>query len=107
MACVEKLRTDYSPFPYLIEEIGLDFELGTETTTVISTLRVRPVDSSNCPELLLDGCPELQLLSVFLDGRVLPPSGYAVTPHTLIVLQPPARPFVLGFTVHACCPSVR
>ena len=101
MAALEKLRTDYAAFPYLITELSLDFDLGTDVTTVISALRVQPANQS-CQSglpLVLDGCPELQLGSLFIDGCPLPESEFELTANTLTITRPPDRPFVLGCTV--------
>ena len=95
---LEKLRTGYAPFPYLITELSLDFDLGTDVTTVISALRVQPANQSGLP-LVLDGCPELQLGSLFIDGCPLPESEFELTATTLTITRPPDSPFVLGCTV--------
>ncbi len=62
-------REDYTPFPWLVPEIRLDFDLATEATRVVSKLtvvrnaRAHPADS-----IRLNG-DGLELLSVKLDGE--------------------------------------
>lgn len=61
-------RTDYTPPPFLIDTIELDFELEPERTTVINTMHVRRnPEAKYSSKLHLDG-EALQLISLHLDG---------------------------------------
>src|SRR3569833_1985956 len=59
-------REDYRPPDWLVPEIRLDFELGTETTRVRALLTVERNGAHDRP-LRLDG-DDLKLLSVKVDG---------------------------------------
>ena len=56
---------DYTPVPYLVEEVYLDFSLAPEATQVASRLKFRPnpkAHAANAP-LVLDG-EKLALISI-------------------------------------------
>ncbi|RXZ64798.1 aminopeptidase N [Pelagerythrobacter rhizovicinus] len=64
-------REDYRPFPWLVPEIALDFDLGLEATKVTATLTVARnarADTSQVIRLNGDG---LQPLSVAVDGELV------------------------------------
>ncbi|MBM0171347.1 aminopeptidase N [Altererythrobacter sp. C41] len=64
-------REDYRPFPWLVPEIALDFDLGLEATKVTATLTVARnarADASQVIRLNGDG---LQPLSVTVDGELV------------------------------------
>ncbi len=64
-------REDYRPFPWLVPEIALDFDLGLEATKVTTTLivaRNARADASQVIRLNGDG---LQPLSVTVDGELV------------------------------------
>jgi aminopeptidase N len=65
---------DYTPPPYRIPEIALDFILDGAVTRVTSTMRVERQTATAVP-LVLDGSG-LKLISVSLDGKQLQPSAY-------------------------------
>ena len=63
-------REDYKPFPWLVPEIELQFDLGLEATRVVSKLTVaRNARAAASPTIRLDG-DGLELLSVKVDGEV-------------------------------------
>ncbi len=63
-------REDYKPFPWLVPEIDLQFDLGLEATRVVSKLTVaRNARAAASPTIRLDG-DGLELLSVKVDGEV-------------------------------------
>ena len=58
-------RKDYKPTPFLVPKLDLTFQLGEESTRVLSTLHIspNPVSPSNgAPELALDGASCVHLL---------------------------------------------
>ncbi|MXP48003.1 aminopeptidase N [Altererythrobacter luteolus] len=62
-------REDYKPFPWLIPEIALDFDLGLSATRVVSKLTVvRNARADASPTIRLNG-DGLQLQSVKVDGQ--------------------------------------
>ncbi len=61
-------REDYTPFPWLVTETRLDFELGLERTRVTATLAVeRNPDAEASPTIRLNG-DGLELVSLTCDG---------------------------------------
>ncbi|WP_120076343.1 aminopeptidase N [Aurantiacibacter odishensis] len=63
-------REDYRPFPWLVPEVALDFDLGLDATRVVSTLTVArnaKADHSSTIRLNADG---LDVLSVKVDGEM-------------------------------------
>jgi aminopeptidase N len=85
-------RSDYRPPDYLIDAVDLHFDLDDELTVVAATLSVRrnPLLRGDAPPLVLDG-EELELHSLRLDGRALPPSRYHVEADRLTVTAVPER----------------
>ena len=73
-------REDYRPPDWLVPEIGLDFDLGTETTRVRAALRVERNGAHERP-LRLDG-DEIELVSVSVDGQ---PAGYRMDGPALVI----------------------
>ncbi|MDE1468044.1 aminopeptidase N [Aurantiacibacter sp. D1-12] len=67
---VEIRREDYKPFPWLVPEIALEFDLGLEATRVVSTLTVtRNAKADASPTIRLNG-DTLEPLSVQVDGEM-------------------------------------
>ena len=73
-------REDYRPPDWLVPEISLDFDLGTETTRVRATLRVERNGAHERP-LRLDG-DEIELVSVSVDGQ---PAEYRMDGPALVI----------------------
>ena len=98
---------DYTPAPYAISTVRLDFQLGEDETLVTSTLQLArsPASASDAPAsaaLELAGSPELQLRSVTLNGAALPSSAYSRTPKGGLLLHgplPDGAPFELQTVV--------
>ena len=85
---------DYAPPPYLVESIDLDIHIHPGYTSVGTTLSVkRNPDASGTGTLELNG-EELELESVWLDGRKLSDREYVLGKNSLSILEPPER-FVL------------
>jgi aminopeptidase N len=98
-------REDYCPPDWLVPEISLDFDLGTETTRVRATLSVERNGEHDRP-LRLDG-DEIDLVSVRVDGQ---PAGYRMdgpallldidgamaTVDTEVVIHPAANTKLMG-----------
>ncbi|WKT62284.1 aminopeptidase N [Microbulbifer thermotolerans] len=77
---------DYKLPEYLIDSTKLHFELQPKGTLVKSQLKVRrnPAAGAGLPPLLLDGV-ELELLSVSIDGQLVPASRYQEIPAGLSI----------------------
>src|SRR3984893_17294860 len=85
---------DYLPPACLVENVTLDVSLHPTQSKVRATLALKPNPLSAAAPLVLDG-DGLSLVSLKLDGTVLPGDSYAATPDNLTILQPPNRPFTL------------
>ncbi|WP_322111764.1 aminopeptidase N [Acidihalobacter yilgarnensis] len=90
---------DYSPPDFLINETVLRFELGDETTRVVSHLRIRrSATADTAAPLVLDG-ENLALVSVALGGKPLPAEAYLVDDKSLTL---PNVPDAFELTVETC-----
>ncbi|ABC64817.1 aminopeptidase N [Erythrobacter litoralis] len=101
-------REDYTPFPWILPEVRLRFDLGLEATRVVSTLTVArnaKADPSSTIRLNGDG---LQLVSVSIDGEpvntwsmdgddlILPLSGDAHEVEIATEIDPGANSQLMG-----------
>ncbi|MFC6980268.1 aminopeptidase N [Microbulbifer taiwanensis] len=77
---------DYRVPDYLVDSTHLHFELQPKATLVKSQLKIRrnPDAGEGLPPLLLDGV-ELELLSVSIDGQLVPASRYRELPEGLSI----------------------
>ncbi|MFM9966848.1 MAG: aminopeptidase N [Burkholderiales bacterium] len=90
---------DYTPPPYLIDSVDLDFSIEEEFTTVRARLGVRrnvsaaiaskPQDHSPT-SLVLNG-EELSLISAAIDGRILAAHEYALGEKSLTIANVPEQ----------------
>jgi aminopeptidase N len=86
---------DYTPSPYAIVAVDLDFRITAESTRVRALLTVEPREGTEPgTPLVLDGT-ELTLTSVAIDGAPLMVSSYAADADSLTIVEPPLRRFVL------------
>ncbi|MCW8127794.1 aminopeptidase N [Microbulbifer halophilus] len=79
-------RKDYHAPEYLVDSTRLHFELQPKSTLVKSCLQIRrnPDAGGGLPPLVLDGI-ELELLSVSIDGALVPASRYRELPEGLSI----------------------
>jgi aminopeptidase N len=86
---------DYTPSPYRIVSVDLDFRIGLDNTRVRAQLTVEPRETTapGTP-LVLDG-DELVPGAIAIDGLPLALSAYAADANGLTVFEPPLRRFVL------------
>ena len=91
-------RNDYTPPDYSVDSIDLRFELGDETTLVVSRLALRAQHdtSDGIRPLVLNG-KNLALRGLMLDGATLAPERYSVTDDLLTISGVPAA-FTLQVT---------
>ncbi len=89
---------DYTPAPFLIENVDLRFELGAETTLVRSTLTLvrNPAFGSPREDLVLDGL-ELELDSIGIDDTPIGDHRYRLDDASLTVFAVPD-----SFTLQTC-----
>src|SRR5882757_7205825 len=86
---------NYRPPDWLVETVALDVSLDRTATRVRTTLALKPnPKAAAAAPLVLDG-DGLNLVSLKLDGAVLPAEAYVATPESLTIAQVPPRPFRL------------
>ncbi|HGY5555223.1 MAG TPA: aminopeptidase N, partial [Prochlorococcus sp.] len=80
------LLTDYSPYPFLIPSIELDFVVEDKYVNISSSMQVEPVSDTPVP-LMLKGV-DLELKAIALNDSPLPTDAYSLTTTELILHQP-------------------
>ena len=82
---------DYAPSPFLISEVGLEFDLDAEQTRVRSRLRIRRnPTATRTRNLVLDGI-ELNTRSVRIDGEAAADDRFEIAAETLTLRDVPDR----------------
>ncbi|MEW5309288.1 MAG: hypothetical protein WDW38_001184 [Sanguina aurantia] len=104
---VPKLRSDYTPVPYTIDTVHLDFNLNDDVTTVHSKLVLLPRHNAvgAAPPLELNGRKDVHLVSLKVNGVELPASGYTLTEKTLTLHTMPAGDSITLDVVTTCKPQ--
>ncbi len=83
------LRENYRPFAWILDQVKLRFEIGDESTRVLSELQLsrnplaRPSD-----DIELDG-QQMELVSVRMDGKLLVPGDYSLNTDKLVIHNVP------------------
>jgi len=96
---IEIRREDYTPPPYDISSVNLEFDLTPTGTEVIAKLRFQPWKNESVgQQLRLDG-EDLDLLEIAVDDDQLPESDYVVDSGGLTLLSPPTHDFTLSTRV--------
>src|SRR3954469_22675128 len=87
---------DYRPSDFLIDRVDVDVRLHARETRVSAMLSIRPnpAGAAEAP-LVLDG-DELNLLALSLDGSSVRAGDFSATSQSLVIPQPPHRPFTLA-----------
>jgi len=88
----EMCLADYSPFPFLVEHVDLDFDIQDAITRVKSVMRLRRNPKGKDPHaaLVLNGEAQ-KLASVALNGKKLSSKDYKLTPHELVIYRMPNK----------------
>ncbi|MGL4405499.1 MAG: aminopeptidase N, partial [Notoacmeibacter sp.] len=76
---------DYTPYPFEIQSVHLDFLLDSRNTRVTSSLAVK----RRMPGKLVLNGDGLTLVSIALDGAPLSETEYQLTPETLTLNSSP------------------
>ncbi|WP_454739952.1 aminopeptidase N [Cupriavidus necator] len=92
------VRADYQPSDYLIETVGLEFDLALERTVVRNTMSIRRRTSVAATAPLVLSGEQLELISVRVDGELI--TGATVSNSSLAIENLPER-FTL--TVETVC----
>ncbi|MCH8056315.1 MAG: aminopeptidase N [Proteobacteria bacterium] len=83
------LRENYRPFAWILDQLKLRFEIGDESTRVISELQLsRNPSARPSNEIELDG-QQMELVSVLMDGNVLAPGDYSLNTDKLVIQNAP------------------
>ena len=85
---------DYRPPDWLVQTVSLDVSLHPTAARVRARLALKPNSKAISAPLILDG-DGLSLVSLKLNGTILPPDNYAATSDSLTIPQPPNSPFTL------------
>lgn len=88
-------RSDYQSPEFSVQSVDLSVTLGEEGAQVVSTLQIKALSNRRALTLMGD---ELELVSVFLDGRELQAEEFAATPDQLVILEVPEE-----FTLKTIC----
>eukprot|EP00892_Ulva_mutabilis_P003378 jgi/Ulvmu1/1411/UM011_0140.1 len=94
-APVTKYRKDYTPTPYLIDSINLDFTLTEESARVTATSQVKLNHEGIAQPMCLNGRDDVTLESVEINGSAVDPSTYEKTPKLLTLNSCPQSDFEL------------
>lgn len=96
-------RKDYSPSPFLIDHVDLDFNLDEAESWVTAKLHLRrnPASEDSSGDLVLHGARNDagsgELVSIQMNGEALPADRYRLEDESLTVMAPPAT-FILETT---------
>ncbi len=85
--------SDYSPYPFSIPIIKIDFNIGKDQVFVEAIMSVEPKSDKNT-QLLLEGS-DIKLDSIFINGKILDDQEYDLLGSKLIILDPPSTGFQL------------
>ncbi len=92
---------DYTPPPFLVDTVDLEFDLHPEKTVVVSTLAVRPnPEAKAATQLHLDG-ELLELVHVLIDNSEVDEEDYDLDGKRLVLKNVPQKPFTLE--IEAVC----
>ncbi|MBK8162288.1 MAG: aminopeptidase N [Gammaproteobacteria bacterium] len=85
------LLKDYTPPPFLVDRVGLDFDFRSGEVRVTADLAIRrnPAARAAQAPFMLDG-EELETLAVSLDGRALDAARYSLNDTQLTIADVPA-----------------
>ena len=83
-------RKDYTPWPWLLEQVSLRFDIGDSGTRVTADLRLARADGNADEPLELCG-RGLETLAVAVDGEVMPEDRYEADGETLTLRGVPDR----------------
>jgi aminopeptidase N len=82
-------RNEYTPYPWILENVMLRFEIGDDSTRVLSKLKISRNDAvSAASEIELDG-QDMELVSVALDGRALGDKEFSSNADKLFIHNTP------------------
>ena len=81
-------RQDYTPPSYLVDTVELGFDLDPARTVVASRIRMRHNPDSTSRSIELHG-EHIELVQVRLNGKLLKPSQYKLTPGMLTIPKAP------------------
>lgn len=96
-------RQDYTPYPYHLPEVSLDFDLDSVSTRVHARLRFEPASATGSP-LVLHG-EDLELVSVAINQKRLAADEYTLSAETLTLTPPVGNAAFTVDIVSLCRPA--
>ncbi|RMC32981.1 aminopeptidase N [Paracoccus alkanivorans] len=90
-----RFLADYRPYPFILEQTGLSFDLAPDATRVKADLALKP--RGTVEDLELDGGKDLRLMSILIDGTAPDPDHVRRDGECLIIAAAalPDGPFTL------------
>ena len=89
------LLKDYTEYPFTIQDIFMEFNLGEEKTTVHCVSKMTSKGSEPVP-MILNG-EKVELKGLYINGKALAEGAdYDLDAKTLVIKSPPVGDFVLG-----------
>ncbi len=85
--------SEYTPYPFQIPRIELDFFIYEKYVVLISTMEIEPLSKENIP-MVLKGI-NLELDEIIIQGQVLTNDKYILSTKELIIKDLPVEPFKL------------
>ncbi len=85
--------SEYKKYDYLIHQIELDFNISEDNIVVTNNMIIEPITNEIKP-LTLHGV-DLNLMSVYLNEKILQPHTYLVSDESLTILHSCLKPFSL------------
>jgi len=82
-------RKDFKTYPWNIEQLDLQFDVGIETTTVQAQMEFRLKDESESSQSIVLNGTDLSLLSISLNDRLLSEDDYAIDGENLTIPDAP------------------
>ncbi|MDZ4728917.1 MAG: aminopeptidase N [Xanthomonadales bacterium] len=83
-------RQDYTPYPWKLSQVALNFEIGEHCTSVTSVMHFKLIEAGKShAEIVLDG-QELELVSISVDDQELQAGAYGCDANRLVIKAAPA-----------------
>ncbi|MTI17035.1 aminopeptidase N [Rhodobacteraceae bacterium RKSG542] len=90
--------SEYTPTPYAIKTVDLDFNLAPDNTIVVARSAIEPREGTSAGTPLVLNGDELTFVSASVNGEALGEEAYAIGETTFTLKTPPAEPFTLEIT---------
>ena len=85
--------SDYVPYPFLIPNISIDFNIGKNEVVVLTSMIIEPKTKDTSKLVLKGNC--INLLSISINDRELELDEFNLSDHDLIISTTPSSRFIL------------